>query len=546
MVESKPKLISLRFSLSCAFVSIVLLTSILFGVVTYPNIRSFIRDGIRERLADAAGIAALQIDGNRHSLLKTKKDESAPVYFEIQKKLRNIRDRGTGMRFVYTLRKNATGEYLFIVDAEEKESDRSHIGDIYETLTVSRAAAFTAPYKVHVEKEFYRDKWGVWLTSYAPIFNKDGTFEAVLAIDMSAEKVLAQERQYLMRFIAVVVAVCFLVMVISLMISKRISQPMILLEQDMARMQRFQLGDDVQINSRIVEIINMGKAVNNMKNGLRSFKKYVPAELVSELITLRKEAVLGSEKCKLTIFFCDIVNFTTLSESTAPEELASLMGIYFDGMTEIIMKHQGTVDKYIGDSIMAFWGAPHMCSDQAVRACNAALDCYKFGEKMAQEWEAKGMKGLYTRFGVNTGEAVVGNFGYEERLNYTAMGDNVNLASRLEGLNKQYGTSIIISESTYLEARHKVDARMLDRAVVKGKSIGVTVYELLNKKDEISDDERKCIDGYNKGMEMFLSGNLQESGAHFRALSEEHTNSEHVKTMLERIKLALEKEPPSS
>lgn len=526
---------SLKFSLSCSFLGVVLLTSILFGAVTYPNIKGFIRDGIKERLSDAASIAALQVDAVKHSKLSVREDENKPEYKELQLVLRKIRDHGTGMRFVYTLRKNESGKIVFIVDAEEKETDVSHIGDVYETETSVKERAFIAPYKPQVEDEFYTDKWGTWLTSYAPILDAEGNLDAVLAIDMSAEKVMAYERQYLMIFLGVVIVVSILVSIISLMISRRICQPMLLLEKDMAKMERFVLDDNLEVKSRIIEINNMAKAVDNMKNGLRSFKKYVPAELVSELITLHKEAELGAEKKQMTIFFCDIVGFTTISESMSPEELAQRMGVYFDGMTKIILKYNGTVDKYIGDSIMAFWGAPHLCDDQAVKACKATLECRQFVEELSEKWEKEGLTGFHTRFGINSGEAVVGNFGYSERLNYTVMGDNVNLASRLEGLNKQYGTKIMISESTYLQARHVIVGRILDRAVVKGKTIGVTVYEVIGKIEDVNEEDRKRIDSFNTGMETLLSGNVPEAKTYFEEMLTKNPDCKWIPEVLDRI-----------
>lgn len=535
---ANPKHYSLHFSLGGAFVGVVVLTSLLLGLATYPNIRSFVREGIRERLGDAVGIAALQIDATRHARLATRADETSPEYQALQEQLRQIRDRGTGMRFVYTLRKGADGRYLFGVDGEEKEDDRSHIGDVYEDPTPFMVAAFTPPYRVQIEDRFYRDKWGVWLSSYAPIIRPDGSLEAVLAIDISAAKVLEYERRYLFILSGVGLGICILVALISLLVSRRVCRPLLLLEQDMARMQRFDLGENIHIPSRIVEIVSMERAVNNMKNGLRSFKKYVPAELVGELITLRKEAVLEADKRQLTVFFCDIQNFTGLSENLPPEELARRMGVYFGGMTEIILRHQGTVDKYIGDSIMAFWGAPRPCDAQAARACLAALECRNFVVELAAEWQSKGIASFATRFGINTGEAIVGNFGYEERLNYTAMGDSVNVASRLEGLNKEYGTTILISESTFLQAKHVIEARILDRIVMKGKSIGITVYELLGEKGSLSVTDKQSLDRYNQGMELFFSGELTAAGDIFAELSRTQPHDRAAAAMLVRCRKA--------
>lgn len=531
-----PKHFSLHFSIGSAFVGVVVLTSLLFGLATYPNIRNFVREGIRERLGDAVGIAALQIDAQRHARLTASADETSPDYLALQRQLQQIRDRGTGMRFVYTLRKNAAGEYLFVVDAEEKESERSHLGDVYDDPTPFMAAAFVPPYRVQIEDRFYHDKWGDWLTSYAPLLKADGSLEAVLAIDISADKVLEYERRYLLIMVGVGIGICLLVALGSLIVSRRICRPLLLLEQDLARMQRFDLGADVRVPSRITEIINMERAINNMKNGLRSFKKYVPAELVGELITLRKEAVLGAERRQLTVFFCDIENFTGVTEHMPPEELARRMGVFFAGLTQIILRHHGTVDKYIGDSVMAFWGAPHPCEDQAARACLAALECHRFVTELSTEWQAAGVTGFSTRFGINTGEAVVGNFGYEERLNYTAMGDSVNVASRLEGLNKEYGTKILISESTYLQAKHVVEARILDRVVVKGKSVGITVYELLGTKGSLAAADKEALTRFNQGMEAFFNGQLAGAGEIFAALAQQLPHDRAVASMLARCR----------
>jgi adenylate cyclase len=336
--------------------------------------------------------------------------------------------------------------------------------------------------------------------------------------------------------IGVGIGICVLVALGSLIVSRRICRPLLLLEQDMARMQRFDLGADVRVPSRITEIISMERAINNMKNGLRSFKKYVPAELVGELITLRKEAVLGAERRQLTVFFCDIENFTGVTEHMPPEELAQRMGIFFAGLTQIILRQRGTVDKYIGDSIMAFWGAPHPCEDQAARACLAALECRRFVDKISAEWQAIGGPGFSTRFGINTGEAVVGNFGYEERLNYTAMGDSVNVASRLEGLNKEYGTRILISESTFLQAKHLIEARILDRVVVKGKSVGITVYELLGEKGSLGEAEKAALTRFNQGMEAFFNGQRTSACEIFAALAQQQPHDRAVASMLARCR----------
>ncbi|MCK5508707.1 MAG: hypothetical protein KAI50_09330, partial [Desulfobacterales bacterium] len=363
---------NLRFTLGTAFVGIVILLSILFGLTTYLSIRSFIRQEIRQRLMDTVGVAALQIDAETHKNLAQSKDEKTDTYMKIKKRLQQIRNNCKDVRFVYTLRKNKKGEVVFIVDAEKDPQDMSHIGDVYETPTPQMLAVFTKPYKVEVEDQFYTDQWGTTLSSYAPVFFKNGELESALAIDMSASKIIDYERRYLFTILVFCIIASSFAVALSIFFARRISKPLMLLEADMSRIQKFDLDSKIKISSHITEVIKMKNAVDNMKTGLRSFKKYVSADLVSELIKLKKEAVLGTERKELTIFLSDIANFTTISENLSPEQLSENLGEYFKGMTKIILQNNGTVDNYTGDSIMAFWSAPYYIKDHAVSGCYTA------------------------------------------------------------------------------------------------------------------------------------------------------------------------------
>jgi adenylate cyclase len=164
-----------------------------------------------------------------------------------------------------------------------------------------------------------------------------------------------------------------------------------------------------------------------------------------------------------------------------------------------ILEAHGTVDKYVGDAIMAFWGAPEPNPQHALAACTAAVRCQQTVKRLAREWEERGLPRFGARIGIHTGEAVVGNIGSAARLNYTLIGDAVNLASRLEGLNKYYGTAIMISETTFQEAKAVV-ARPLDWVSVKGKTQAVLVYELLGLKGEASRDDENLVELYSRAL----------------------------------------------
>jgi adenylate cyclase len=197
-----------------------------------------------------------------------------------------------------------------------------------------------------------------------------------------------------------------------------------------------------------------------------------------------QEAALGGEKRRATIYFCDLADFTSVSEGLTPEELVQHLADYFGAFSDEILASGGTVDKYIGDAIMAFWGAPAPTDDHAAAACVTALRNQTALRSLRERWRAEGKPPLSARIGLHTGEVVVGNIGSAARLNYTVMGDAVNLASRLEGLNKHYGTEVLVSEQTYREAQAVVRARPVDWVAVKGKAEVVQVYELLGLVDE--------------------------------------------------------------
>jgi adenylate cyclase len=164
-----------------------------------------------------------------------------------------------------------------------------------------------------------------------------------------------------------------------------------------------------------------------------------------------------------------------------PDALMQQTSRYFTGMTDVILAQGGTVDKFIGDAVMAFWNAPNLQADHCERACRAALHAKAANQAINLEFEAEGLQPFHTRFGIHVGEAVVGNLGSSERMNYTVLGNVVNLAARLEGLNKQYDTQILISDSVYARIKHRFRCRFVDTVVAKGMAAETRVYELLEE-----------------------------------------------------------------
>jgi len=235
-----------------------------------------------------------------------------------------------------------------------------------------------------------------------------------------------------------------------------------------------------------------------------AFQQYVPAKVIQELLEHPEKLSLGGEERYMTVLFTDVANFTTISETLTPQDLVMLVNEYLSEMTEIILKYDGIIDKYEGDAIMAEFGAPVHYPDHALKACYATLEMERHLKQLSRKWRREGKPVLTCRAGINTGNMVVGNMGSKKVFDYTVLGDEVNLASRLEGANKLFGTHSIISESTYVEVKNAVVTRPLDLIIVKGKQKPVRVYELLARRDEPLDEVlRKMLPLYRDGIHYY-------------------------------------------
>jgi adenylate cyclase len=242
----------------------------------------------------------------------------------------------------------------------------------------------------------------------------------------------------------------------------------------------------------------------------------------------------GGETKDLTVMFSDIRGFTTLSEGLTAHELVLLLNEYLGEMTEVIFRSLGTLDKYIGDAIMAFWGSPYPQSDHAYRACVCALEMVRTLEKLNARWQAEGRKQISIGVGLNTGPVNVGNMGSAKRLAWTVMGDNVNLASRLEGMTKEYRSKIVISEGTYREIADQFVCRDLDKIRVKGKHQPVTIYELLDYAAE-KEKYEPLLSRFNHAMEAYREQNWQEAAGRLGEMLTRFPDDGPTQIFLDRV-----------
>ncbi len=287
------------------------------------------------------------------------------------------------------------------------------------------------------------------------------------------------------------------------------------------------------------DVAEVQAELERAKTSMRALGKYVPLDLVRDLYESNREPKLGGELVELSMMFTDIEGFTTLSEKLAPDVLAEALGLYLAAMTEGVREQGGTVDKFVGDAVMAFWNAPHPVEDHATRACRAVVACMQKTRALyaSPAWEE--LPPLFTRFGLHRATVMVGHFGAPDRFSYTALGDGVNLASRLEGLCKHYGVAVLASEAVMERARDEFAFRLVDRVAVKGKTEGVRVYELLGPKDA-ADAGAGVVEAYEKALEAYFA---RDFGGALRLL-EPHPDDPPSGVLARRCRALLEDPPP--
>jgi adenylate cyclase len=338
----------------------------------------------------------------------------------------------------------------------------------------------------------------------------------LIGMVLDRNEVMGRVRQNAAWFGATFAAVLVASLIGVFWFARRAARPLVELQREAHAVGRLEFAPSDPPLSHIREIRDLSNAMAVMKTNLRSFRKYVPADLVGDLVRSGQEAMLGGERINATIYFSDIADFTPVAEQLRPEEIVEHLGAYLQAMSNGVARLGGTVDKYIGDAVMAFWNAPRPNPAHAADACRAALANQRELDRLNKQWLAAGKPVFRTRIGLHTGPVVVGNIGSEHRMNYTVIGDTVNLASRLESLNKLYGTRILVSETTLVAAGDTVRARPVDCASVKGKTAAVIVYELLSEAETETPEQAELRRQTEVAFAHYQHGDFNRAAAAYR------------------------------
>ena len=277
-----------------------------------------------------------------------------------------------------------------------------------------------------------------------------------------------------------------------------------------------------------------------------SFKQYLSPKIIDVITKDPSKLKLGGDEREVSIFFLDIAGFTTMSEALKPGQLVEVMNSCLTRFSNIILSHDGLINKYIGDCIMAFWNAPADQPRHASLACFAALDCINALPDVNRSFQERGLPRIDCRVGISSGTVVVGNMGSNERFDYTVMGDSVNLASRLEGANKNYHTHIMVSDQTFERAKEDIEARDLDLIRVKGKREPRKVFEILCRKGELTEELSGGRDKYHEALKMYRDQRFNDAIPTFEEVFGYMPNDYVTRVYLERARAFVNRPPPAS
>lgn len=298
---------------------------------------------------------------------------------------------------------------------------------------------------------------------------------------------------------------------VAVILAKHYSGPLRALAESHELLRKLDTSKAPHMETRLRELAQLEDAHGRTCAALDSFARYVPRDLVRELLERGEAAKIGSRRAELTLVFLDIQGFTALSERLGPERTVERLSSYFEMVIGCLRKHGGTIDKLIGGAVFAFWGAPEDQPDRCQRALTAVLDCHHCIAGLNKDLIAQGQAPLPTRFGIATGTVMVGNIGSPSQINYTALGHDVNLASRLEGLNSHYGTSILVDGQTHRCCEHMFRWRHLDTVRVKGSETPEPIYELLGTHDVDHSDEADWAKRYENVLGLYRSKEFDQA-----------------------------------
>lgn len=475
-----------RTQLVLALSALAVLTAAAILAIYFFGARAILFQQIRSEVLSIAATGSKLVDPAAHERIRGASDEAGADYAAIQRQLRAIRDANrradVHVRFVYTMRPAADGSWSYVVDAEPHGDDHSSVGAPVEFD--GEQPRLDAPY---AEEEFSVDEFGTWLSANAQILDASGRPVALLGVDIAAGDVLAELNRLFIQGLAAGAVALGLAIVLAFLIARWLTSP---LDRITAAIR--DIGDgrlDTQLSAHVTqrrdEFGTLASAVNGMASALRernalkgALARYVSLEVAEEIMAGQAAPTLAGRSKQVTVLIVDIRNFTAMSAALVPDHLVEFLNEFFSCMIDAIFSHRGTLDKFLGDGCLAIFGAPLDDPQHRRSAMLAARQMLESTAALAVTMREKHGIELRIGIGLHTGPAIVGNVGSDQRMEYTAIGDTVNIASRLETLNKEYGTQLLASEAVVLGAGEGFEFRQVAEVTPRGSAAPVKIHTL--------------------------------------------------------------------
>lgn len=492
-----PVRVRITATVSSMMVAVSLITTAITASILVPISSDVaIRRG-RETSLSLAVLTARLINADDALKIREPRDQKTDEYIRLQKVLSDVVKGvdGVGYAYIWRLKKatNAPRGFraIWVVDNEPIGSTMfKPVGTEYPlgSFTDGGLDKVYNTGEAAADPTFYTDYAGTWISAYAPLhINPDLDEILIVGVDISAQHI-QQIRRSVLNYILTATALALLLTIpIGIAAGYWMCRPLKAITQRLRLLSELDFDESTTpIRATwIVEMEQLRDAIQRLAAAMSSFTLYLPRDVVRILLATNQMAKRGGQPKNISVMFTDIRNFTSYTESTQSGLLVDKLNEYLTKVSAEITLNQGTIDKFIGDSVMAFWGAPNDVPKPATLACMAALGIRATCTTLSEKWRSEGINlDFYTRIGIHFGQAVVGNLGSEERINYTAIGDTINTASRLESANKEFGTDIIASQAIVNEvARENAGAspfvfRRIDKISVRGKTNLIEIYSL--------------------------------------------------------------------
>lgn len=474
-----------RFTLYFSLMLLSILTvSFALGVLIKTSSQELLLEW-QSKTASVAATTAAQIDGNLLKQIQSDQDVGSPAYNQILQTLRKARDANRRddiyIRYLYTERPDPQNPEMLVfgIDAEESPKDKSQIGD----PDIAGVESFVLDHlnEVYGSNTVVKDQWGEWIAAYAPVYDDEKKYVGTVGASISADIVRKYSDQLFLLTLPSFFTCLFLAAILAAILSNKISASLRAIYKATQQIAKGDLEYRIELKTKD-EFGAVAQAINTMAEGLaeqQAFKTgmahYIDKPVLDKLSD--HQTKLEGERRKITLLFADIRDFTHFAENTPPETVVSLLNEYFTVMLNIISQHNGTLDKFIGDAILAKFGFSGNPQNQELNAVKAAIKMQEALISLGKKWAKENLPQFQCGIGIDTGETIIGSIGSEnERLDYTAIGDTVSTANQLENFTKKTPHHILISERTFKGLNNQIPTTPLGPTVLSGKTTPIDVY----------------------------------------------------------------------